>query len=107
VCLMLKSAGASYAEIEGITGFSARKVERSVLEGRRRLQALEIRLATGADCGPLRPAPERVALSEAGRSERRRVSRLLRHCNPCRPRCRARPATRCAPSASTPRTASA
>ena len=88
VCLMLKSAGASYAEIEGITGFSARKVERSVLEGRRRLQTLEIRLATGADCGPLRPALERVAQSEAGWSERRRVSRHLRHCNPCRARYR-------------------
>src|SRR5262249_14518411 len=78
----------SYAEIEGITGFSARKVERSVLEGRRRLQALEIRLATGADCGPMRPALERVALAEAGWNERRRVSRHLRHCNPCRARYR-------------------
>ena len=35
ICLMLQTAGASYERIREITGFSLRKVERSVLEGRR------------------------------------------------------------------------
>ncbi|PPE38459.1 hypothetical protein C4M76_29455, partial [Escherichia coli] len=34
ICLMLQSAGASYKRIGEITGFSLRKIERSVLEGR-------------------------------------------------------------------------
>ena len=55
VCLILQSAGASYEQIRQITGFSLRKVERSVLEGRASLQAWEVRLASGDVCARLLP----------------------------------------------------
>jgi RNA polymerase sigma factor (sigma-70 family) len=84
VCLMLKSAGASYAEIGEITGFSMRKIERSVLEGRERLHAWQLRLATGAECERIRPALERAAQQEATEAEARDVSRHVRHCRACR-----------------------
>jgi len=84
VCLMLKSAGASYVEIGEITGFSMRKIERSVLEGRERLHAWQLRLSTGAECERLRPALERAAEHEATEAEAREVSRHVRHCGACR-----------------------
>ena len=84
VCLMLKSAGASYADIGEATGFSMRKIERSVLEGRERLHAWQLRLATGAECERIRPALERSAEHEATEAEAREVSRHVRHCGACR-----------------------
>ncbi|MDX6646559.1 MAG: hypothetical protein QOK40_2286 [Miltoncostaeaceae bacterium] len=84
VCLMLKSAGASYADIGEVTGFSMRKIERSVLEGRERLHAWQLRLAAGAECQRLRPALERAAEHEATEAEAREVSRHVRHCGSCR-----------------------
>jgi RNA polymerase sigma factor (sigma-70 family) len=90
VCVMLKSAGATYAEIAATTGFSMRKVERSVLEGRAALHAWEARMAAGAECEKVRPALERVADRSAGRSESRSVSRHVRHCHGCRALLRAR-----------------
>jgi RNA polymerase sigma factor (sigma-70 family) len=84
VCLMLKSAGAAYAEIAEATGFSMRKIERSVLEGRERLHAWQLRLADGAECERLRPALERAAEHEATQDEARAVSRHIRHCGSCR-----------------------
>ena len=47
---MLQTAGASYERIREITGFSLRKVERSVLEGRAGLARWELRLASGEAC---------------------------------------------------------
>ena len=84
ICLMLQSAGVSYERIREITGFSLRKVERSVLEGRANLTAWEIRLATGEACTRLDPAIARVASGEASVKERRAVSRHVRHCGACR-----------------------
>jgi RNA polymerase sigma factor (sigma-70 family) len=84
VCLMLKSAGASYADIGEVTGFSMRKIERSVLEGRERLHAWQLRLAAGAECERIRPALERAAEHEATEAEAREVSRHVRHCGGCR-----------------------
>ena len=66
VCLMLKSVGANYAEIATVTGFSLRKVERSILEGRAGLHAWEARMASGGECERLRPALEQAATG-AGR----------------------------------------
>jgi RNA polymerase sigma factor (sigma-70 family) len=84
VCLMLQAAGASYERIREITGFSLRKVERSVLEGRARLAAWEVRLASGEDCARMDPLIDRVALGRAGAKEGRLVSRHVRHCGHCR-----------------------
>src|SRR4029450_3143723 len=61
VCLMLQSAGASYAEIAELTGFSMRKIERSILEGRSGLHAWEARMASGTECDRVRPALERAS----------------------------------------------
>ena len=84
VCLILQSAGASYERIRQITGFSLRKVERSVLEGRASLQAWEVRLASGDVCARLLPQIDRVVTGAATARERRSVARHVRHCGPCR-----------------------
>lgn len=84
ICLILQSAGASYRRIGEITGFSLRKVERSVLEGRASLHAWEVRLATGDVCERLLPAIDRVVTGQATSRERRSVSRHVRHCGGCR-----------------------
>lgn len=83
-CLILASAGLSHADIHQITGYSLRKIERSVLDGRRNLHRWEVRLISGDGCDDLTPSIERVADGEADRRERRHVSRHLRHCAPCR-----------------------
>jgi RNA polymerase sigma factor (sigma-70 family) len=84
VCLMLQSAGASYARIGELTGYTARKIERSVLEGRRNLHQWEVGLASGEVCASLLPAIDRVAAGEGEPGEARTVRRHLRHCHPCR-----------------------
>ena len=84
ICLILQSSGASYERIGQITGFSLRKVERSVLEGRASLQAWEVRLASGDVCERLLPEIDRVVTGQATARERRSVSRHVRHCGPCR-----------------------
>ena len=84
ICLMLQSAGVSYERIREITGFSLRKVERSVLEGRARLAAWEVRLASGEACERLDPVIDRVAAGQATAKEARAVSRHVRHCGHCR-----------------------
>lgn len=84
ICLMLQTAGVSYERIREITGFSLRKVERSVLEGRSRLAAWEVRLASGEACERLDPVIGRVASGEATAKESRVVSRHVRHCGHCR-----------------------
>jgi RNA polymerase sigma factor (sigma-70 family) len=84
ICLMLQTAGVSYERIREITGFSLRKVERSVLEGRSRLAAWEVRLASGEACERLDPMIGRVASGEATAKEARVVSRHVRHCGHCR-----------------------
>jgi RNA polymerase sigma factor (sigma-70 family) len=84
ICLMLQTAGVSYERIREITGFSLRKVERSVLEGRSRLAAWEVRLASGEACERLDPVIGRVASGQATAKEARVVSRHVRHCGHCR-----------------------
>ena len=83
-CLILQTAGASYDRIREITGFSLRKVERSVLEGRASLRSWEVRLASGEVCDRMGAAIDRVAQGEATARERRSVTRHVRHCGPCR-----------------------
>ena len=83
-CLMLQTAGASYERIHEITGFSLRKVERSVLEGRAGLARWEVRLASGEACSRLDAAIWRVAGCQATPKEQRAVSRHVKHCGACR-----------------------
>ena len=90
VCLILQSGGASYDRIRELTGFTLRKVERSVLEGRASLQAWEIRLTSGEICERLLPQIDRVATGAATARERRTVGRHVRHCGPCRALLRSR-----------------
>lgn len=90
VCLMLQSAGASYERIADVTGYSRRKVERSVLEGRAALYRWEVRLASGAVCERLDPLIDKASRGEATAAERRKVARHVRHCNPCRALLRSR-----------------
>ncbi len=84
ICLMLQTAGVSYERIREITGFSLRKVERSVLEGRASLAAWEIRLASGEACERLDAAIDRVATGQATAKEAKAVSRHVKHCGHCR-----------------------
>ena len=84
VCLMLQTAGVSYERIHEITGYSMRKVERSVLEGRASLAAWEVRLASGEACERLDAAIDRVAAGRATPKEVKAVSRHVRHCGHCR-----------------------
>lgn len=90
VCLILQSAGATYATIQELTGYSLRKVERSVLEGRARLRRWEVQLISGDVCERMEPLIDRTVAGEAGRADRRTLSRHVRHCGPCRARLRDR-----------------
>ncbi|MFN8120808.1 MAG: sigma-70 family RNA polymerase sigma factor [Thermoleophilia bacterium] len=84
MCVLLQASGASYEAIERFTGFSRRKVERSVLEGRAALTRLELAIGEGEGCAALADAIDRVAAGIADGGERRRVRRHLRHCRTCR-----------------------
>lgn len=84
VCLMLRSAGSSYTEIASVTGFSSRKVERAVTEGRAVLHGWELKTARGEDCARLLPALARMVDNEATPRESRSVERHTRHCHGCR-----------------------
>lgn len=83
-CLMLRSAGASHQEIEDITGYSARKIERAIVEARRRVREFELRVESGSACRPMADLITRVLDAEASGSERRRLSLHVRHCGGCR-----------------------
>ena len=90
VCLLLRTAGVSRAEIGSMTGYTDRKVERSIVRARKRLHAWHLDLATGEKCQKVQDALERVADREADDRERRMVSRHVRHCGACRATLRAR-----------------
>lgn len=90
VCLLLRTAGVSRAEIGVMTGFTDRKVERSIVRARKRLHAWHLDLAAGERCVNIKEALERVADHEADGRERTSVSRHVRHCGPCRATLRAR-----------------
>jgi RNA polymerase sigma factor (sigma-70 family) len=87
-CLILQSAGESYERIHAITGYSLRKIERSVLEGRRALRHWQVELIEGAVCERMGPLIDRAVAGDADRRERRRVSKHIAHCGACRGRMR-------------------
>ena len=84
VCVALKGAGLSYAEIAERTGFTPRKVERSLVEGRDRLRRWEASMRGGGECQRLTDVISAVAHGEANSIERRRAARHVSHCGPCR-----------------------
>jgi RNA polymerase sigma factor (sigma-70 family) len=88
ICLILQCAGESYDRIHVITGYSLRKIERSVLEGRRALRHWQVELIEGAVCERMSPMIDRAVTGEADRRERRRVSKHIAHCGACRGRMR-------------------
>ncbi len=90
LCLMLQIAGASYSAICDITGFTRRKVERSVLEGRANLHAWEVRLDQGGVCAEVIAAMDRVMAGAGDRADGRAVRRHTRHCRACRTALRTR-----------------
>ncbi len=90
VCLLLRTAGVSRAEIGSMTGYTDRKVERSIVHARKRLHAWHLDLAAGDRCVRLAGALERVADREADARERRTVAGHVRHCGVCRATLRAR-----------------
>jgi RNA polymerase sigma factor (sigma-70 family) len=89
-CLMLRSAGLSRPEIAAITGYSERKIHRSIIEARSRLHAWEIRMAAGAECERAGELIDMTMDDRATRRERRALSRHLHHCHACRVRYRSR-----------------
>ena len=89
-CVMLQTAGLSYARIAAVTGLSHRQIERAISRGRARLVAWEQKLSSGEACEELDPVIERVARGEATRRERRRIARHLRACGGCRAALRVR-----------------
>ena len=90
VCLLLRTAGVSRAEIGSMTGYTDRKVERSIVKARKRLHAWHLDLARGERCIKLQEALEHVADREATAKERKAVSKHVRHCGTCRATLRAR-----------------
>ena len=90
ICLLLRTAGVSRAEIRSMTGYTERKVERSIVRGRERLNDWHHSMASGEKCVKVRPALERTGDEEATPGERRQVSRHVRHCGHCRATLRAR-----------------
>lgn len=90
VCLMLRSAGCSYAHIGAVTQYSPRKIERSILEGRAALHAWEMRLASGEHCERMSTVIARVVDREATDKERKALSRHLKHCFSCKAALRSR-----------------
>ncbi|MCB0873778.1 MAG: sigma-70 family RNA polymerase sigma factor [Thermoleophilia bacterium] len=83
-CVLLQAAGASYESIGEATGFSRRKVERSVLEGRAALTRAESRIDHGDACEGMLVSIDRVAAGLAQRDEVRKLRRHVLHCRCCR-----------------------
>ncbi len=83
-CVALSGAGLSYAEIAERTGFTQRKVERSLVEGRSRLHDWEARMREGSECDSIEMLLIKVADGDASAWERRRASRHVGHCGTCR-----------------------
>jgi RNA polymerase sigma factor (sigma-70 family) len=87
--LALLAAGCSYAEIGEITGFSARKVNRCIVEGRERFRRLVASGESGSRCTELAPLLSAFCDGEASAGNARAVREHLRACPSCRATMRA------------------
>lgn len=83
--LGLLAEGYSYREIADITGYSARKVNRAIAEGRERFRHFLLRREGGARCAELAPLLSAFADDEAAAAD---VATLREHLHTC-PHCRA------------------
>jgi RNA polymerase sigma factor (sigma-70 family) len=82
--LTLLAAGYSYAEIADQTGYSRRKVNRSLAEGRERLRGLVARGEDGSRCADMRRLLSAYCDGEADAEQARAVREHLRACAGCR-----------------------
>ena len=87
--LSLLAEGYSYREIGEITGFSSRKVNRCVAEGRERFRRFLVRREGGARCDELAPLLSAFADDEAGAADVATLREHLRTCAHCRSTLRA------------------
>lgn len=87
--LALLAAGCSYTEIAAITGYSRRKVDRALVEGRERFRRLVTRGEDGSRCAELRPLLSAFCDGEARPAEAAAVREHLRACSGCRATLRA------------------
>jgi RNA polymerase sigma factor (sigma-70 family) len=87
--LSLLAEGYSYREIGAITGFSSRKVNRCVAEGRERFRRFLVRREGGARCDELAPLLSAFADDEAGAADVATLREHLRTCAHCRSTLRA------------------
>ena len=86
---MLKAEGYSYAEIEEITGFSQTKINRCMVEGRRRFLETFAEIEEGRRCEALSPALSRFCDGELDTESRARLMEHLGQCAHCRAKLRA------------------
>lgn len=82
--LTLLAAGYSYAEIAERTGYSVRKVDRSLVKGRERLRGLVARSEDGSRCREMRPLLSSYCDGECGPEQAASVRAHLRACAGCR-----------------------
>jgi RNA polymerase sigma factor (sigma-70 family) len=87
--LTLLAEGYSYEEISQITGYSARKVNRALAEGRERFRRFLVHRDGGARCTELAPLLSAFADGEAGAAEVATLREHLRSCPHCRATLRA------------------
>jgi RNA polymerase sigma factor (sigma-70 family) len=87
--LGLLAEGYSYREIAEITGFSPRKVNRAIAEGRERFRHFLIRREGGARCAELAPLLSAFADEEAETGDVATLREHLRTCPHCRSTLRA------------------
>lgn len=87
--LGLLAEGYSYREIAEITGYSARKVNRAIAEGRERFRHFLVRRDGGARCAELAPLLSAFADDEAEATEVATLREHLRTCPYCRSTLRA------------------
>jgi RNA polymerase sigma factor (sigma-70 family) len=87
--LTLKAEGYSYVEIEEITGFSQTKINRCMVEGRRRFLDTFADIEEGRRCDALAPALSRFCDGELPDAERPALMEHLGQCAHCRSKLRA------------------
>jgi RNA polymerase sigma factor (sigma-70 family) len=87
--LALLAEGYSYREIAEITGYSPRKVNRAIAEGRERFRHFLIRREGGARCNELAPLLSAFADEEAEAADVATLRDHLRTCPHCRSTLRA------------------
>jgi RNA polymerase sigma factor (sigma-70 family) len=100
--LTLLAAGYSYAEISARTGYSMRKVNRCIAEGRERFRDLVTASEAGARCEQLGPLLSAYCDGEASAADAAAVREHLRACAACRAAMRAYRATPAAVAALAP-----